>query len=126
VSRERYHRARLAGGGHLRDEDWSKTVDRAIEIADASRPTWQEMAAMSPGFGRKVVEHVALAPGQMVVSAQLVLDVEAALSEANTLHMELRELAEHHDVGVARRERIAAKIEDAIAKIKKRLASEPS
>lgn len=121
MSNDRYNRARIEGAGTLRREEWAKVVDEAVQLARDSRPRPDEMFAGPVPFRARKTRHVVLHDRQMVVSTQMVLDVEAALALSEMVEQGLKELAESPDVSEARRERLLARLAEAAARIKRRV-----
>lgn len=125
AARDRYHRVKLAGAGTLNRQDWQEIVDAAIAASDAVSPLRYAFRDDPPPMTPPAPRPVWLEYGQMVVDSRRILEVEAALAEAEELHLEIRQIASE-DMNSARRDRLLRTLEAAKAKIARRLNTEPS
>lgn len=122
MSRDRWHRAALAGARSLNRTEWDRMVKRA---ADAMHEHYARLGRTfvaeprAPELPRR--QHVILESTMLVVDAQMVLDLELALTHAEMLAAEIEQLASE-DVDSARRARLMRTIERCREAIAKRLA----
>lgn len=122
---ERWCRAAMAGGhGGDPGERWTRIVAEAIEteerhhaelVASAFKPARPDL--------KPEVRHVLLRPGQVVVDAELVLNVEMALVEAQQLADEIKAMASEDakEVDAARRVRLLHIIEQCRERVARKL-----
>lgn len=111
---ERWLRVVEAGASSLDGKRWSATVGEAVKaVEDHDRDLYGPGAfdpASAPRVPRLSARPVYLPPGQVVIDAQTILDVERALTEAQQLADELKALASE-DVDLARRARLQRTID---------------
>lgn len=118
-ARHRYYCALRNGASVLDEARWAKLVDEANFALMTDRPSFSSSAAAdspAPSRSRMVVLH----PTDLVVSAQTILDVEAALALAEELRFEIESVAKD-DLDSARRARLVRVIENTIEVVGRRL-----
>lgn len=121
--RERMMRTLKAGARMLNRERWEKHVDEAERAMDEHRSAFTSFAAAvaaMPALAMDRTRVVRLRPTQMVVDAQLVLDLERALAEAEMLRAELEQLAVE-EIEEARNWKLRRVLDQAIVNVQQRL-----
>lgn len=108
----RWMRAARAGARTLNLDAWSRIVDEATEAMERyySRRSFSFEATEPSSTDIRDRRHVILEPTSLIISAQAVLDLEAALAHATMLIAEIEQLASE-DMDAARRARLMRTIE---------------
>lgn len=120
MSGRRWYTAMRHGAKTLDHAKWAKIVDEAGNAIAARFGRDHVFAPATPTRDRRDVRNVSLRSTDFVVSAQTILDVEAALAGALEAVAEIEALVKD-DIDSARRDRIAAQLERMIHKIGERL-----
>ena len=123
MSRSRYHRARIAGATTLDREQWGSIVARAEAIERLRWPSFALEPESAPVPERPRSEYVHLGPGQMVIDARMVLNIEAEFALAEEIQDEVRRVAAD-DMCESRRARLLRTIDEFRERIARR--GEPS
>ena len=107
--KERWRAMKLAGASRLNESRWRQLVDEAIAGLEKRRASWSFIDP-APASTWRSQRHVAVEEGDAVIPAQMVIDLELALVEAQQLEAEIRELAAE-DLSESRRARLLAALE---------------
>lgn len=102
--RDRWQRARIAGGRPISPERWRKIVDQAVVGLRTTAVSFPTRIERSPRR-MEVIE-----PGDVVLRATDVLGLEMALLMAEQFSDEIVALADEPDIDEARRDRLRATI----------------
>jgi len=116
--RRRYYRAIRAGAHALNMERWTKLVDDAETAVSAAHRDHVFDPAVD--YAKREWRHATFQPTDFVISAQTILDIEAALAIGAELVAEAESLAKD-DLDSARRARLVLAIERAIENVGRRL-----
>lgn len=120
MTRDRFRRARLAGGQPVVRDSWHETVNRAASVSEAHhKATWAADVKGDPvrfDWPRDICP-----PGSIAIPMQTVLDIETLLCELQEFAEELKKLANDPDVDEARRQRLLAKLSTARCRVAARL-----
>ena len=115
----RYLRALKAGGRLPSNAQWSLLVDKATELVESEYVIGVFEISTSAWLHEKI-RHVALGPTDMVVSAQMILGIEAIIGRLTEERAEIEALASD-DLNAARRDRLTRDIKLAVTSISERL-----
>lgn len=115
-AKDRWRRARVAGGGTLDRDSWRGLVERAAERGRAMMPSITVGAAMPALADLPKYE---VCPRDCIpVRYQTILDVECALADAERYVEELDELGADHEIALAVRDRLRATLTKVREKIR--------
>lgn len=122
--RDRVLTAMRHGARRLDIAKWRGLVEEAAKLLEKSHSSLSEFAVCAPSKLPKS-RIVDVRSTQMVVDAQLLLDLERALAEAEMLRVELEEMAAE-EITRWRDARIRRQLDEAIVRVQQRLLRESS
>jgi hypothetical protein len=118
--RDRVHHALVNGARPLDTDRWLGLVEESARLLERQRPVWADIDPAPLINDPPKARPVYILPEQVVVEAQLLLDLELALARAEEVSTELRELAAE-EIDKTRRTRLQQTIATAIERIEARM-----